>query len=504
VIVYIKYIQFFDCFVRKKKPMNNTTMDKKDIIATEQRNMNGKPKITMSYFDTTDDDENLFENVFETKKKKKKQKKKKKDLKQNGQIDNDNNDNITGQYTSSILTDVNNAMANNAPTTKTSLKVEIKGNARNSGNSKLPKQIVKKKNVFNISGYKVKFPLGKKPFPSQFSVMGQTLRALHTSQNALLESPTGTGKTLALLCSSLSWQQHHMKNPPIAKKKVANQDDKKKNMKFKRIYFASRTHSQLTQVVNELKRCPDYLQIVGENIPHTETIKITILGARQHYCVHDTVSKFKGAELNENCKKLNQDAMCSYKKNLRALTSSISPVWDIEDLVDTGKAVGGCPYFASRDMLGSAHIVFAPYNYLLDPVIRRAMDIDLNDAVVIIDEAHNVESISREGASCELTEEDIINTIENLDRLIKNKATEEMRYRHMHQIFQGIQDYIHEIARSATKEDGSKLKVDGITAAALLQRRFGITTDNLDTLRDNVNRFAKLVTEAEKEDDVLS
>ena len=58
--------------------------------------------------------------------------------------------------------------------------------------------------------------------------------------------------------------------------------------------------------------------------------------------------------------------------------------------------------------------------------------------------------------------------------------------------------------RSATKEDGSKLKVDGITAAALLQRRFGITTDNLDTLRDNVNRFAKLVTEAEKEDDVLS
>ena len=57
--------------------MNNTTMDKKDIIATKQRNMNGKPKITMSYFDTTDDDENLFENVFETKKKEKETKEKK-------------------------------------------------------------------------------------------------------------------------------------------------------------------------------------------------------------------------------------------------------------------------------------------------------------------------------------------------------------------------------------------------------------------------------------------
>ena len=272
--------------------MNNTTMDKKDIIATEQRNMNGKPKITMSYFDTTDDDENLFENVFETKKKKKKQKKKKKKdlkMKQNGQIDNDNNDNITGKYTSSILTDVNNAMANNAPATKTSLKVEIKGNARNSGNSKLPKQIVKKKNVFNISGYKVKFPLGKKPFPSQFSVMGQTLRALHTSQNALLESPTGTGKTLALLCSSLSWQQHHMKNPPI-QKSSANQDDKKKNMKFK-MYVRNKNSEYVTGISDKL----DNILIKKNAYKHAffEEINIGVLDIKKTYevMINDLRSK---------------------------------------------------------------------------------------------------------------------------------------------------------------------------------------------------------------------
>ena len=277
-----------------------------------------------------------------------------------------------------------------------------------------------------------------------------------------------------------------------------------KKVKFKKIYFTSRTHSQLTQVVKELKRCPDYLEISGENLPRPETIKISILGSRQHYCVHETVSKFRGGELNENCKKLNTESICGYKKNAKTLARHISPVWDIEDLVETGKEVGACPYFASRDMLGSAHIVFAPYNYLLDPVIRHAMDINLQDAVVIIDEAHNVEDVSREAASFVLTEEDIINTIENLERLISRKALEENKYRHMLQIFQGIQAYIKQVAEIPPKSDGSSLKADGIAAAAILQRHCGISSENLGTLRDYVQAFAKQSADERTSEDALS
>ena len=42
-------------------------------------------------------------------------------------------------------------------------------------------------------------------------------------------------------------------------------------------------------------------------------------------------------------------------------------VWDIEDFVHGGEKLGGCPYFAARALAPDADIIFAPYQYLLDP-----------------------------------------------------------------------------------------------------------------------------------------
>lgn len=67
----------------------------------------------------------------------------------------------------------------------------------------------------------------------------------------------------------------------------------------------------------------------------------------------------------------------------------------------------GCPYFAARNMAETAELVFCPYNYIIDPIIRHAMSIDLSDSIVIIDEAHNVEDVARESASYEFEYADL-------------------------------------------------------------------------------------------------
>ena len=80
-----------------------------------------------------------------------------------------------------------------------------------------------------------------------------------------------------------------------------------------------------------------------------------------------------------------QDCM---KKHPEANTEPL----DIEDLVKIGQVQGPCPYFLSREMAGGAELVFMPYQYLIDAKTRIGLDnISWEDAILIFDEAHNLE-----------------------------------------------------------------------------------------------------------------
>ena len=72
--------------------------------------------------------------------------------------------------------------------------------------------------MYQVGGVPVEFPY--KPYGTQLAFMGRVIATLDRARrqgrsHALLESPTGTGKSLSLLCSALAWQRHYpLRSPP--------------------------------------------------------------------------------------------------------------------------------------------------------------------------------------------------------------------------------------------------------------------------------------------------
>jgi regulator of telomere elongation helicase 1 len=258
---------------------------------------------------------------------------------------------------------------------------------------------VRKMPTFSINGIDVDFP--QEPYPCQLDYMRSTIQALSNSTNALLESPTGTGKTLSLLCSTLAWQRHmraastrvthkleYNTGPSTsqASSSGSNMSDKgqiKRKVAPCTIIYASRTHSQLAQVVGELKST-------------SYKPRMTVLGSRDQLCVHEKISKLKGGALNHACNTANSQRACSYRTNLDKYnpdaTTSVMDIEEVKQLMGVSDKV--CPYFYTRDVSQNADLILLPYNYLLDNSIRATLKLEWQNSVIIFDEAHNLERVA--------------------------------------------------------------------------------------------------------------
>ena len=61
-------------------------------------------------------------------------------------------------------------------------------------------------------------------------------------------------------------------------------------------------------------------------------------------------------------------------------------IWDMEDLGKAAAEHMGCQFFAMKDLHKEAELILCPYNYIFDVNIRNALEIDLSNAAVVIDE----------------------------------------------------------------------------------------------------------------------
>ncbi|XP_022666099.1 Fanconi anemia group J protein homolog isoform X3 [Varroa destructor] len=356
-----------------------------------------------------------------------------------------------------------------------------------------------------LAGIRVRFPY-EHPYPQQRVIMCRLITALKQHKNCLIECPTGTGKTLSLLCGALSFVEEQKRlreeaakklcssssltsaahdhsalhmgytptsnedvagtvldmyedlekqdevrgivkiHAPSSRKSLLNDSSKvtgvlkaklkglaiedKRNAdqlpKVPKIFYGTRTHRQVSQVVAEFNRT-DYGKM-----------RMTILGSRDRMCINKKILRRGHGEsgevsVNEECRALmklaRQDQGCIFYSQLQKVPRSVYPTlfgqglgdpWDIEDLKGVGQERTLCPYYWSVQLAETADITFCPYNYILDPTVRKAVQINLSGNIVILDEAHNIEDICRDSMELELNLSDVLYIEEFIETALRN------------------------------------------------------------------------------------
>ncbi|CAO1612759.1 unnamed protein product [Sympodiomycopsis kandeliae] len=171
-----------------------------------------------------------------------------------------------------------------------------------------------------------------------------------------------------------------------------------------KIIYACRTHSQLSQFVAELKKTPFGKDISDSDIASPSLVRVIPLGSRKQMCINEKVQqlgqKAGNEAMNEACRDLlSGSKRCEHLPSLDATGQAqvlefrdraMAQVRDIEDLVEMGREMNTCPYYAARSSARQAHLITLPYNLLLQKNARESLGISLKDSVIVIDEAHNL------------------------------------------------------------------------------------------------------------------
>lgn len=300
-----------------------------------------------------------------------------------------------------------------------------------------------------LSGIELNFPF--EPYECQKAYMKCVLDSIIQRKHAILESPTGTGKTLCLLVSSVSWliaakadMQFEMYQNEVNDAANPREEEEEEDIKitksnfinksnvlekdggigkkeannanntgrvYPKIIYASRTHSQLSQVIKELKMTQ-----------YNNTVKTCAIGSRDQLCINPQIMVQKNYNTKMNmCKAKVKTKTCFFHNNIENNIAEMKSMVtiDIEDLIAFGTKHKCCPYYTARNLKDNADILFMPYNYLLDKKLRKSNNIDLKNSIVIFDEAHNVERVCEDSSSAEISAIDIASSMAEIEYIVE-------------------------------------------------------------------------------------
>ncbi|KAH7914658.1 hypothetical protein BJ138DRAFT_1143323 [Hygrophoropsis aurantiaca] len=256
---------------------------------------------------------------------------------------------------------------------------------------------------FFIDNLPIIFPYDR-IYPEQYAYMCDLKRTLDATGHCVLEMPSGTGKTVSLLSLIVSYQQFY----PTRRKLI----------------YCSRTVPEIEKALAELKRLMAYRISCAES-PEQKVKEESFMGlgltSRKNLCINPEVSKEKkGKVVDARCRDLTNSAacekgrenpgsvdLCDWHEKLGKLEpASILPagIWTLADVLQYGRDNGICPYFTVRRMMPFVDVIIYSFHYLLDPKVADQVSKELSkDAIVVFDEAHNIDNVCIESLSIDLT-----------------------------------------------------------------------------------------------------
>ncbi|XP_073009856.1 general transcription and DNA repair factor IIH helicase subunit XPD [Typha latifolia] len=278
---------------------------------------------------------------------------------------------------------------------------------------------------FQIEDVTVYFPY-EHIYPEQHAYMVDLKRALDARGHALLEMPTGTGKTAALLSLILSYSLSHPSS----------------SLKF--LYC--------TRTVHEMEKTLAELRLLFSHLPPSSPLLALGLSSRKNLCVNPAaLSASSRDSVDSACRRLTASWVrsaaaenpsiptCEFFESFdRAAADNpvlLPPgVYTLQDLRAFGREKGWCPYFLARQMIRYANVVVYSYQYLLDPKVASIISKEMQrECVVVFDEAHNIDNVCIEALSVSVRKQTLDGASRNLNRIAQEidrfKATDAGRLR---------------------------------------------------------------------------
>ncbi|XP_051147703.1 uncharacterized protein LOC127262888 [Andrographis paniculata] len=269
-----------------------------------------------------------------------------------------------------------------------------------------------------------------------------------------------------------------------------------------KIYFCSRTHSQLSQFMKELRKTK-----------FASELKVVCLGSRKNFCINEDVLKLRSSiRINEKCIELqkNMKERASKMKKLGTgksvhcnKASSGCPMLgrrkieefrneiirlealDIEDLVRVGHEVGSCPYYGSRRMMPAADLVVLPYQSLLSKSSRESLGLNLNDSVIIIDEAHNLADtlISMYDAKITMPQLNKLNShLDGYFKRFRNLLGPGNR-RYIQTLMVLVRAFLQMLSNNSLPCDAGDIKSSSVSTMTINEFLFALNIDNINLVK---------------------